>query len=175
MLLATSSTANAASTLPPLDLSWVITATIAVAAFLSPIFVAIINNRHSRIMRQMDIMHQETIKKMESEAALIEKQFSIYYADKRAAFSDFLQAAGHFSSTTQSTSVYEALHSSADRALLFCNEYNRDFIIDFLKRVDEEFYGINASRTQRREYTSLITSIASSLNDELSATKPPIK
>lgn len=63
MLLATASASNATNTLPPLDLSWAITATIAVVAFLSPIVVAIINNHHSRIMRQMDIAHQETIKK----------------------------------------------------------------------------------------------------------------
>ena len=78
MLLATASASNATNTLPPLDLSWAITATIAVVAFLSPIVVAIINNHHSRIMRQMDIAHQETIKKMETDTALIEKQSSIY-------------------------------------------------------------------------------------------------
>ena len=175
MLLATSSTANVVNALPPLDLSWTIPAAIAVVAFLSPIFVAIINNRHARTMRQMDITHQETLKKMESDAALIEKQFSIYYADKKVAFSDFLHAAGQFSLTTQSSPAYEALHASADRALLFCNANNKLYIIDFLDRVNEEFYGVQPSRAQRKTYTSLITYIASSLNDELSATKPPIE
>ena len=175
MLLATASASNATNTLPPLDLSWAITATIAVVAFLSPIVVAIINNHHSRIMRQMDIAHQETIKKMESDTALIEKQFSIYYADKKAAFSDFLQASGQFSLTMQSTTAYEALHSSADKALLFCNGYNQELIIRFLERVDEEFFGKQTSREQRKAYTFCITYIASSLNTELLNTKPPIE
>ena len=47
------------------DFSITVTAILAVCAIVSPILVAIINNRHQLKMRQLEINHEETVKRNE--------------------------------------------------------------------------------------------------------------
>ena len=103
---------------------------------------------------------------------MTEKQFEIYYGDKKAAFCDFLQEAGAFTGGSSSLSFYQALHSATDRALLLCNSHNQKQLCDFINRIDNDFFGADFARGNRAEYTFLLTSLATSLNDELSSTKP---
>ena len=42
-----------------INITWTITAIIAVSSFLSPIAVAIINNRHHAQIRKMELKHDE--------------------------------------------------------------------------------------------------------------------
>lgn len=67
----------------PLDLSWVITAVIAIAAFLSPVAVALINNHHAYKMKKLEFCHEENMKKLSLSHEAAQKQFEIYYTDKK--------------------------------------------------------------------------------------------
>lgn len=168
----TATFSNADWAMPTLDLSWTITAVIAVAAFLSPIIVAFMNNRHAHIIRQLDIAHAETLKKMELESAFIEKQFTIYYSDKKMVFSNFLQAAGNFSMYKQSSSSYAELQSSLSQAMLFCTTETQHFLLSFQKYVDENVYGNNYTISDRLKYSQQLMEISQILNSELTSTKP---
>lgn len=158
--------------MPHLDLSWVITAVIAIVAFLSPIVVAHINNRHTAKMKQMEFTHEEKLKQIEHSQQMAEKQFEIYYADKKAAFSDFCQAAGVFSMGKQSTRDYENLHSAINRALLFCDSKNQTALQNFLNYVNREAFGYGYTPPERETYSKYLMDIMLSLNAELESTKP---
>lgn len=156
------------------DLSWTITAVIAIAAFLSPIFVAIINNHHSRLMRKMDIKHEEKLKDIDAHLELSKKQFDVYYADKKNAFSNFLLNAGKFSASKQNPISYSEVHSSLHCALLFCNAETQILLTEFLKYVDSTAYGTPSSPSIREEYSSYLNGIALQLSKDLASTKPAI-
>lgn len=156
------------------DVTWTITAIIAVSSFLSPIAVAIINNRHQIKMRKMELDHDDRIMQMNLQQQALTRQSDIYYSDKKVAFSDFTQCAGAFSLSRQSGERYHALHSSIDKALLFCNSENQKLLIDFRNYVDTEIYGSTYGQRERDEYSKALIEISLSLNRELELTKPVI-
>lgn len=71
---------------------------IALAAIISPILVAVINNSH-----------QSKIKAQEFEYNNQVRQFEIYYNDKKTAFLEFIHAAGVFTSNRGDTEAYANL------------------------------------------------------------------
>ena len=154
------------------DLSWTITAVIAIAAFLSPIFVAIINNYHSRLMRKMDIVHEEKLKDIDAYLELAKKQFDTYYYDKKTAFSDFLSAAGKFSTNKQYSSSYAEVHSSLQCALVFCNHETQTLLIKFLEYIDTTAFGQSYVSSEREKYSAHLQEIALQLSKDLASTKP---
>lgn len=156
------------------DVTWTITAIIAVSSFLSPIFVAIINNRHHAKIRKMELEHDECVRWLDLQQSTIIKQFDIYYEDKKKAFSHFAHDAGLFSFAKQNHHEYQALQASAHTAMLFCNESNCHLLSDFLEYADNIF-GDGYSKNERDEYTKTFTSVITSLNKELASTKPVIQ
>lgn len=156
-----------------INITWTITAVIAVSSFLSPIAVAIINNKHQAKIRALELEHDEHIRELDLKQQIITKQLDIYYADKKDAFSNFLNAAGLFSMGKQSLSSYERLQSSIQTAMLFCSPSNYALLSDFLVYIDQIFGG-GYTPSERDEYSKTLTSITTSLNEELSSTKPII-
>lgn len=158
--------------MPHLDLSWAITTVIAITAFLSPIVVALINNHHAAKMKQMEFVHEENLKQMEQSRQMAEKQFEIYYADKKSAFTEFIQAAGDYSTGKEYRNTYSRLHSATNKVLLFCNEKNQDLMLNFLNKVDKSSFGKGCTSEELQSFSQTLTCIARSLNDELSSNKP---
>ena len=70
------------------DVTWTITAIIAVSSFLSPIAVAIINNMHNTKMRKIELEHDEYIRWLNFQQSTIINQFNVYYSDKKNAFAE---------------------------------------------------------------------------------------
>ena len=171
----TASTAAPTNFSHSLDLSWVIPVAISVTALVSPIFVSHINNQHAYKLRQLNIEHEEEEKKMKLNHEAMQRQFEVYYADKRTAFSELMKKAGKFSTRKQTLDDYEALHSAVDNAILFCNSDTQELLISFMERVDKEIFGGGCSDRERILYTSLITTLGRQLNQELESTKPVIK
>lgn len=156
------------------DITWTITAIIAVSSFLSPIAVAIINNMHHAKMRKMELEHDEYLRQMDLHQQLSVRQSDIYYADKKSAFLEFMSCAGTYSSDKQSLVNYASLHSAIDKALLFCHPVTQTLLRDFLQYVDQSvFYGGHTT-DERIEYSSRLNEVAVSLNKELESTKPII-
>lgn len=143
------------------DITWTITAIIAVSSFASPIAVAIINNMHHAKMRKMELEHDEYL-----------RQLNIYYADKKTAFSNVLKAAGDYSGDKQSLDKYGVLHSAVNNALLFCNEENHDLLSKFLHYVDSEVFDKGYTESELITYSTYTDKLAFSLGKELESTKP---
>lgn len=156
-----------------LDITWTITAVIAVSSFLSPIIVAIINNNHQLHMRNLELSHEKFKQQMDLQQQVSIKQFDIYYSDKKSAFSEFLKMAGQYRVSNQRSGIYSQLQSSIQNALLFCNIENQKLLSDFLVYANDIF-GVNQSPDGRKQYSELLKNISISLNNELSLTKPII-
>ena len=68
------------------DITWTITAVIAVSSFLSPVVVSWMNNKHHYKMR-----------KLELQSDLINNQISTLYNDKLTSYKKFIEVAGQYS------------------------------------------------------------------------------
>ena len=157
-----------------INITWTITAIIAVSSFLSPIAVVIINNRHHARIRKMELEHDEYMRWLDLQQTTTVKQFDIYYADKKKSFADFANAAGQFSFAKEEEREYKMLQSSAHTAMLYCNKSNYDLLSDFLEYIDNIF-GSGYTKAERDDYTKTLTSVITSLNEELASTKPVIQ
>ena len=156
------------------NITWTITAIIAVSSFLSPIAVAIINNLHHAKMRKLELEHDEYLRRLNLQQQFVTRQFDIYYLDKKNAFSDFMKQAGIFSMGKPSNISYESLHSSIDVCLLFCNKQNKQLLCDFQKYIDNIAFGGGYSSGELSSYSQKLNEISFSLNKELESTKPVI-
>lgn len=144
-----------------LVITWSITAIITVCSLISPVIVAVINNRHHTEIRKMELSHDESM-----------RQFEIYYADKKTAFSNFLNAAGHFSSDKSDLKLYGQLQSLLNKALLFANAENQKLLCDFLTFIDTEAFAQGHSSDSLSTYSNKLNFLARSLNQELESSKP---
>ena len=79
-----------------------------------------------------------------------------------------------FSRGKQNAPAYQALQSTAHTAMLFCNPLNYDLLSDFLEYIDK-ISGSGYTQPERDEYTKTLTTITTSLNEELASTKPVIQ
>ncbi len=158
-----------------LDITWTITAIIAVSSFLSPIVVAIINNYHQIKIRTIELKHAEYVHQLDLQHAIDVKQFDIYYADKKQAFSDFSRAAGSYFFSKGVASRYSDLCAATHTAMLFCSKDVYRSLADFLVFIDTIYgYGDDA-KLDRMKYTQLLSSLVDSLNSELASTKPVVQ
>ena len=58
--------------------------------------------------------------------------------------------------------------------MLYCNKSNYDLLSDFLEYIDNIF-GSGYTKAERDDYTKTLTSVITSLNEELASTKPIIQ
>lgn len=92
-----------------LNITWTITAIIAVNSFLAPIFVALTNNKHHSQIRKLELEHDANLRQIDLQQQANIHQVEIYYSDKKQAFSEFIVAAGNFSKSRSNSHMYEAL------------------------------------------------------------------
>lgn len=157
------------------DITWTITAIIAVSSFISPIAVALINNHHHAKMRKIELDHDEKLRRLDLQQQATIRQSDIYYMDKKQAFSDFINAASEFSIYKRTRDTYKELENALNRALLFCNVETRQLLLDFLSHVDSTLFSDDLSLQVRQEYNKLLTELSIRLNQELESTKPVIE
>ena len=156
------------------DLSLAVTIILAITSILSPIIVAIINNWHHSKIRRKELEHDARIRQMDLQQQAITHQLSIYYEDKKVAFSEFLNAAGTYSMGKQSTHDYENIQAATQTVLLFCNSENQALILEFLNYIDD-IVGDSYSHQERSEYSKTLAKLTIALNQELEATKPELE
>ena len=154
------------------DITWTITAIIAVSSFFSSIAVAVINNHHHAKMRKMELDYDQRIKELDLKQQVIIRQADIYYADKKRAYSEVLKCAGNFSFQKQNTESYGILHSAIDNAILFCSSNTRNSLDSFLSKVNAKFLGGNLSEPELLEYSNEVSLLAVALSHDLESTKP---
>lgn len=134
---------------------------LAICALFAPSITAVINNRHAEKMKRLDLEHEAKI-----------KQFEIYYADKKTAFTDLINAAGKLTSWRRSTDAYARLLSAINTAALFCNHSNQLMLHGFIKTVDSFVEPLKCDPEVFSTYTNAVNSMAEALSEELESTKP---
>lgn len=140
------------------DLTVTISVLVALSAVISPIFVAIINNRYQTKLRCLEVERELALKELET-----------FYCDKKKVFDEFLIAAGQYASYTTNSlpfTIMRDLPSKAYSAILFCNPNNKQLILDFLE------FAISLYKTNRdgetiSSYNIRLFEVSSALNDEL--------
>lgn len=140
-----------------------VTSVIAIAAIVSPMLVAVINNTHQTKLKILEFKHDSRV-----------RQFEIYYADKKAAFSEFIRAAGVFASDRSDTSAYADLLSALNRAVLFCDHKNKTVLHDFLDFIDGKCFNSGEDLDSYREYSERLHGVADCLSLDLESTKPRV-
>lgn len=156
------------------DITWTITIVMAFSSVFSSIAIAIINNRHNEKLQKMKLEHDFKLQELQIEQQENFNLSSIYYSDKKSAFSDFLKAAGHFPEDKQSLKNYGSLHASIDNASLFCNSKNRSLLEEFLNFVNTEAFSSGYDTADLTTYSNQVTLLALSLSKELEISKPVI-
>ena len=139
-----------------LDVTWTITSIIAVSSFMSPILVAIINNRHNRKLHKMDLEYNS-----------MQSQLSAIYKNKEAAFSSFIQDAGKACIDTGHPDVELNFFASSQTVLLYASEENREIIAKFIQDVALLLDDSYANEARCYELEQQLSKIAILLNQEL--------
>lgn len=138
------------------DITVTITAAIALVSLISPVIVALINNRHHRKMRELELEYDITKSKL-----------AMLYENKKTAFSNFLVDAGRGCFDSGNPEVEMKFYASSQNALLFASEKNRTLISQFIQNtaqlLDSSSYDDDATHKLQEELSNL----AVSLNEEL--------
>lgn len=157
------------------DITWTITSIIAVSSFLSPIFVACVNNWHHSKIRQLELEHDRALKRIDLQLQASIRQLDVYYNDKKSAFSDFARCASILSLSRNVAGDYQAFLSSIDKALLFCESSTQELLVDFSHYVDTQVYGKSFTSDERQLYSAKLCELCRALNAELELSKPAIE
>lgn len=131
------------------DITWTITAVIAVSSFLSPVVVSWMNNKHHYKMR-----------KLELQSDLINNQISTLYNDKLTSYKKFIEVAGQYSMYSDSGRTYTKVNASLHESMILCDEITYPLLLEFQNKMD------SFSR-DRESYNALFTEISKSFNREL--------
>ena len=154
-----------------IDFTLTITVIIALAAIISPVLVALINNRHNAKMREKEMLHEQRLKQLELSHELAVKQLDMYYIQKKTAFENFLVVAGKLLYDIGIADGIPKLHSAAANALLYCSEENKIRISAFLRySYTEAGSQCELSENERLKFSERITELSYHLNEELKST-----
>ena len=143
--------------MPKINLTVTISVIVALAALISPIIVACINNWHHTKIRRLELEHDMSMKKL-----------SIFYEDKKNAFSNFLLNAGKVCTDEESNVEELDFYAYAQLASLFASTENRQRISRFTSEIMQ--YLNTGIPPERYDYfLKAVSDIADALNNELAA------
>lgn len=132
------------------DTTITITVAVALAAIISPILVAIINNTHQTKIRKIELEHERD-----------NKIIDIYYEDKKQAYITFLNVAGNYPDFQDEKGLgFSRLHETASTAILFSTQITGDSINQFFFDAKElRKKGISESENEYRQKLCKLTEI----------------
>ncbi len=139
-----------------IEITFTITAIIALCSLISPIIVAKLNNSHQEKMRKLELDHDLLIQNVNTK-----------YVNKHRAYSEFMIAASEYINHSEITSYESKLLSSLHSALLLCEPSTEEHLLMLKQIVDEGYY------QEEQSYKLLLSTIAASFNHELSTLSQP--
>ncbi|MBS6678071.1 MAG: hypothetical protein KH330_10090 [Clostridiales bacterium] len=123
------------------NLSYIVTVGISLAALISAIAVALINNHHQRKIRKLELSHDFEMRKLETDSELARKQFEITFQNKVSAFSNLIDLAGKFYLSPDDKELLSSLYSAIYIASIHCSRPDcRNSIAIFADVVSNHFY-----------------------------------
>jgi hypothetical protein len=140
-------------------ISIILSISVAIAAIISPILVAIINNIHNTHIRKLELAY-----------SLKEKSLATYYADKYSAYHKLLTEIGNFFSHNNNFSAYGLFTSALNTAFLMSNESSKKALSDFSNFVDNEILGASLSINVRQKFQTEFLKLSAILRADLEST-----
>jgi hypothetical protein len=111
-----------ASSSPAFDLSISIAVIIAITALISPILVAIINNRHQFKMKKMEYEETQKLKKLEIQSDLQRHQWDTYYNKSTIVFEELANNVGNYLGYTADIEAYSKALGSINQARIYADK-----------------------------------------------------
>ena len=145
---------------------------VALAAIISSIAVALINNiyqtklrkqelNHNLELHKQELLHERELRSLEINGEINKRNFETYYCNKRDAFNELLKTASTY---TKTFAEVQQLSSSASTAILFASPKAQKEIgnfIDFVTTLS------NNNPNYVDEYWCALSQLATELNSEL--------
>lgn len=123
-----------------------VTTVIALAAIVSPVLVAIINNLFNCYFRHKEYVHIENLKRIETESNLIQKRLDVEFISKREAIEKMFSSISSYLANKDDISLYQEVCATAYYASSMCSNMDTRHMINWLvtvlkkypDRIDEE-------------------------------------
>lgn len=123
------------------QISTIISIGLAIAAIISPIAVALLNNRHQTKLKKLELNHAKAIKALELEHHLAEKQLDITFQNKKEAFHNLLDLSVEHYLKPDDTDLVLKLYSSAYKAASLCTREDcQNSILCFVSDISGKIY-----------------------------------
>ena len=135
---------------------------LAIGTVLSPIWVALINNSNQRKLRQLELHHDLSMKKL-----------TIFYEDKKNAFSNFLINAGKVCTDEAMYNVEQDFYAYAQLAALYATDENQKLISEFTSDI-MRYLDKSMNPSECDMFKDDLSKITSALNKELAVLKEEI-
>lgn len=101
-----------------MDLSILITIVLGFATCISPSLVSLVNNHHTRKLRQLELLEAQAIKKLELNNELKKQLISEEYSYKRNIYTNFVKIATEYISDNRRTELYNQLFISYSECII---------------------------------------------------------
>ena len=113
---------------------------LAIAAIISPICVALINNSHARKLRIEELKHDIELKKIDAELRLSEKRLDVEFNAKKEAFAKLFKCANEYYLEIDDEELFLILQSSAYEAAALCSTTDTISLINkFVYKAQQKF------------------------------------
>lgn len=121
-ILTVTSTTTTSNNSLALDLSISIAVIIAITALVSPIIVAIINNRHQYKMKKMEYDESKKLKEIEIQSELKKHQWDTYYVKATVVFEELANNVGTFLGDIGYLEPYSKALGSINQARIYADK-----------------------------------------------------
>lgn len=149
-------------------LSLILSIGIALAAVISPIFVAIINNLHSSKIRKIELEHDEEMKRIEASKRTFEKHYETEFLSKSKAFSNLMECASQYYADMSNPDKLASLYASAFTAVSLCSiQECRNKITNFIESANNMFYSNEIDVHSKENFIFDMSVLSNSLTKEL--------
>ena len=159
---------------PVIDISTlqiILTVGVAIAAFVSPVIVALINNRHARKIREAELKHDEKMKQNECEHSLSLERLNATFSSKGQIFLELIDRLSDFYKTPLSDKCRFDLISSMYKAALYCEDTRiQNNVFSLISDVKSGFSGESDDSLNRFQVS--METLVYALHFELSGSKP---
>lgn len=149
------------------NLSTIMSLSLGAAAIVSPIFVAFINNAHTKKIRIEELKHDRELKKIDSDLRLAEKRMDIEFGAKKEAFSKVLSDAGNYYLDMDNPELLAKLYSSAHEAISLCTYHEcRNNVLSFINCATKKF-NKSSDGNSMKSYQLALESLSAAFSYEL--------
>lgn len=155
------------------SLQIILTIGVAIAAFISPIVVALINNRHARLIRKAELEHEEKMKQIECDHALSIERLNATSSMKNQVFLNLIECLSGFYEDPADVSNKSSLITSMYKAALYCeNRLIQNNIFNLIYDVRSGFSDKDGKSLER--FQTSMESLVHALHFEISGLKPDV-